>query len=281
MDHVFAHVKGNTKKKIFKLISNHTLFTFDQSCLNFCVEYDPSHNLDEDSWFKITNFRSQSFCPDILKNNMDSKDYDDLEKHQFGNISYIISVQGRNFYFQKVSIGVFVRRKMISFGETVEIEEKATRIAIKDEPDAIYLTDEDMLVFKKLSAISDIFKGIDILFKEATNEEVQKFLESPFIAISPDYQVNSVSKPNRKRITPALEALENMTEDQKLQLVPYIKEYYPNELKLDQSNERFVISSDNELKTLLYGVQERFYTTKFGGEKRVANSVRAITKARG
>lgn len=278
MDHVFAHVKGNTKKKVFKLISNHTLFTFDPSCLDCCVEYDPSHNLDEDSWFKITNFRSKSFCPDILKYSLDSKDYDNLEKEQFESISYVFSVQKRDFYFQKVSKGVFFKRKMIAFGEIVEIEEKTTRIAIKDEPDAIYLTNEDMLVFKKLTAISDIFKGIDILFKEATNDDVRKFLGSPFIALSPDYQLNSVSKLNRRRITPALEALAKMTEAQKQQIVPYINEYYPTKLKLDQNNEKFVISNDNELKMLLYGVQERFYTTTFGGEKRVANSVLTIGK---
>ena len=167
---------------------------------------------------------------------------------------------------------------MIAFGETVEIEEKTTRIAIKDEPDAIYLTDDDILVFKKLTIISDIFKGIDILFKEATDDEVRKFLGSPFIALSPGYQANSVSKLNRRRITPALEALANMTEAQKQQIVPYINEYYPTKLKLDQNNEKFVISNDDELKMLLYGVQERFYTTKFGGEKRVANSVLTIGK---
>lgn len=278
MDHVFAHVKSNTKRKVFKLISNHTLFTFDPNSLDCFVEYDPSHNLDEDSWFKITNFRSKPFCPDILKCNFDSKDYDNLEKEQFESISYVFSVQKRGFYFQKVSRGVFFKRKMIAFGEIVEIEEKTTRIAIKDEPDAIYLTNEDMLVFKKLTTISDIFKGIDILFKEATNDEVRKFLGSPFIALSPDYQVNSVSKLNRRRTTPALEALANMTETQKQQLVPYINEYYPAKLKLDQNNEKFVISNDDELKMLLYGVQERFYTTKFGGEKRVANSVLTIGK---
>ena len=69
-----------------------------------------------------------------------------------------------------------------------------------------------------------------------------------------------------------------MTEAQKQQIVPYINEYYPTKLKLDQNNEKFVISNDNELKMLLYGVQERFYTTTFGGEKRVANSVLTIGK---
>lgn len=278
MDHVFAHVKGHAKNKIFKLISDHTLFAFKLNSLNRCVEYDPSHNLDEDSWFKITNFRSQPFCPEILKTNIDSKDYDNIEKDQFKNISYVFSIQEQDLYFQRISKSVFIKTKMIALGEVVEIEEKVTRITVKDEPDAIYLANKDVLVFKKLTVISEIFKGIDILFKEATNDEVRKFLGSPFIALSPDYLVNSVSKLNRRRITPALEALTNMTETQKQQLVPYIREYYPDKLKLDQNNEKFVISNDDELKMLLYGVQERFYTTKFGGEKRVANSVLTIGK---
>jgi hypothetical protein len=35
----------------------------------------------------------------------------------------------------------------------------------------------------------------------------------------------------------------------------------------------FEVGTEDELKMLLYGIEQRFYTTIVGGEKRIANSV--------
>ena len=35
----------------------------------------------------------------------------------------------------------------------------------------------------------------------------------------------------------------------------------------------FAVNSEDELKLLLYGIEQRFYTTLVGGERRIANSV--------
>lgn len=43
MDHVLAKVKGNGKKKFFKLLSDQALFDVSLQSLDF-VEYDPDHN---------------------------------------------------------------------------------------------------------------------------------------------------------------------------------------------------------------------------------------------
>ena len=47
-------------------------------------------------------------------------------------------------------------------------------------------------------------------------------------------------------------------------------------LRFDKENQKFEISNDDELKLLLYGIEQRFYTTPFGYEKRLANSVTAM-----
>ena len=40
---------------------------------------------------------------------------------------------------------------------------------------------------------------------------------------------------------------------------------------------KFEISSEQNLKMLLYGIEQRFYTTLIGDEKRLANSVISLT----
>mgnify|MGYP000058919742 FL=1 len=87
MDHILAHIKTRAKKRIFKLVSDQSLFDTVKVDLEACVPYNPDHNLDEDSWFKIEGFSNQAFCIDLLKKVYDSKDYDDLTKENFSKIA--------------------------------------------------------------------------------------------------------------------------------------------------------------------------------------------------
>jgi len=276
MDQVLARVKGKRKKQHFKLISDKALFDVVAVDLNSCVAYNPDHNLDEDSWFKIEQFSHQDFCIDLLKKDFDSKDFDDLTKDQFPQIAYLFSVQRDDFYFQKITPRLFIKRKTLVFGETALLEESENRLVVNPTPDAVYFKESDTLIFRNLATISSIFKGIDELYKEATNEEVKQFLDESFIGLSNDYDVNSVSKPNRKRIGLAIATLQAMSADDRINMLDYIDGYCKQKLNLDQQNQKFEISTDDELKLLLYGIEQRFYTTPFGQEKRIANSVQAL-----
>lgn len=277
MDHILAHIKIRAKKRIFKLVSEQSLFDTLDVSLDACVPYDPDHNLDEDSWFKIEGFSNKPFCIDLLKQDFDAKDCDNLIKQNFSKISYLFSVQGDDFYFQKITPSLFVRRKTLVFGEVAELEKSQTRLVINALPDAVYYKAADTLIFRSLATISSIFNGIDQLFKEATNEEVAKFLGEEFIELGNNYGLEKVSKPNRKRIGLAIATLEKMSADDKSNMLSYIHGYCGEQkLKFDTENHKFEISTDDELKLLLYGIEQRFYTTPFSLEKRLANSVQAL-----
>ena len=165
---------------------------------------------------------------------------------------------------------------MIVFGEVAEIEKSNNRLIINELPDAIFITKSNTIIFKSLATISAIFKGIDILYKEATNQEVDDFLKSPFINIKGGYGVDVVSKPNRKRIALVVNTLSTMSDEDKADMHNYINEYCEDKIKYDESSLQYEISTDDELKYLLYGIEQRFYTTPFSKEKRLANSVIAI-----
>jgi len=276
MDHVLARVKRLTKKPYRKVISDHTLFEGLDVSLQACVPYNPDHNLDEDSWFKIEDFSQKDFCLPILTAEFDSKDYDDLVKKQFKKIAFIVAVQGDDFYFQKITRSLFISKKFVSFGEAAEIEQPDNRLVINSIPDAIYFKEVDTLVFKNLASISSIFKGIDELYREATQEEVESFLDESFIELTGDFDAENVSKPNRKRIAMAMNTLSEMSEEAREQIPDYIGDYCGEVLEYDEDNECFKIGNDEQLKNLVYGIEQRFYTTPFGQEKRLANSVQAI-----
>ena len=219
MDHILAHIRTRVKKRIFKLVSDQSLFDAVTINLNACIPYNPDHNLDEDSWFKIEDFSQKEFCIELLKKDYDSKDYDDLTKSNFSKVAYLFAVQGNDFYFQKITPSLFVKRKTLVFGEIAKIEKSQTRLVINALPDALYFKAEDTLIFKNLATISSIFKGIDELYKEATKEEVEQFLDEQFIELGNDYNVDNVSKPNRKRIGLAMATLESMSANDKASIL--------------------------------------------------------------
>lgn len=277
MDCVLSRIKSDGKKKVFKLLSNQTLFEDVGVNLAMCVEYNPDHNLDEDSWFKIEQFSEKKYCLDILKADFVAAEYDDLPKNKFTQIHYLCAIQEGDFYFQKVTPSLFITRKMIAFGEVAALEQSDQRLAINIKPDAVYFENLDTLAFKSLATISSIFKGIDELYKEATDAEVVKFLNEAFIRPQDDFNKSKVSKPNRKRIALAMNTLAGMSEDDRNQMLDYVNSYCAGKLTIHPDLQTVMISTDDELKLLLYGIEQRFYTTPFGKERRLANSVQLIT----
>ncbi|CDL83958.1 hypothetical protein [Xenorhabdus szentirmaii] len=277
MSHLIAQIKTRKKEKLFKLITEQSrIFEIDTDNLAL-IGYDVDHNLDEGAWFKVDQFSCQDYYPDYLKRDFVAAEYNSLPKNEFTKIAYLCSVQDGNFFFQKVSPSVYLTKKLLGFGDIAYLENSETRLCINRYPDAIYFPQQDRLVFKKLATISSIFIGIDVLYKEATNEEVQQFLEQNFIELADGYSLSKVSKPNRARIALIRDTLSSIIEpDNRERMLAYIRSYSDESLTFDEANQKFEVKNDEQLKTLLYGIAERFYTTELGHKKRLANSVQDL-----
>jgi hypothetical protein len=108
------------------------------------------------------------------------------------------------------------------------------------------------------------------LYREATDEEVYNFLNCNFISLHLGYDVPNVKTPNRKRIALAKATLDRLSDADRSLIFSYVEEYCPSLSRVDGA---FKIGGEEDLKLLLYGIEQRFYTTPVGGEKRLANSV--------
>ena len=280
MDHLIARVKSASKKetlKLKKVLSNQTIFENVAFELMPYVSYDPDHNLDSDTWFCIEDFSQKSFFLKWLSEPFDSVDFDQLTAAESDSLDYICSYQSNDVYcFQRVPKSVFLKKRtFLSIGDSFSLEKEKSFLIINPQPDAVYFKSRDMLLFKSLPTISSIFKGIDILYREATEIETIEFLHSQFISLSNEFSVSQVSKPNRHRISMAIDALKSYSDKQRKTTLMYIHEYCPD---LSYRNGQFTIGSDSELKLLLYGIDQRFYTTEVTKEKRLANSVLPLTR---
>jgi hypothetical protein len=271
MDQIYAKVKRLRSAPFRRVISGEKLFEAVEVDPNSCHEYSPSILLDDDEWYKVSQFSDTAFFPSVLKDDLKSADVHELKKEQFDNIAYLLSVQSEGYFFQRVRPSAIMRRKSIVFGDAAVIEQPSNRIVISPYPDAIYRPEADVLIFRDLAAISPIFLGIDELFREATDSQVRDFLDEDFI--SGDLKPEDISKPNRKRIALAIETLGQLSPEEKKNIFSYISEYCEDSLVYDAAASVFKVTTDSELKTLIFGIEQRFYTTLVGAEKRLANSI--------
>lgn len=233
--------------------------------------YTPGATLQDDDWFCITSVKKKEYSIDLFSETFTTVDLEMLTRSEFNKIDYLFVLDDRFIFFQNVSKAKLVsQKKIMHLGEDFTFKTDCAEIVIKDLPDAIYDKNTDSLYFRRLESITSIFRGIDMLYREATQEETDSFLANDFITLKNDYSSSKVKTANRKRIALAAKTLSELNESDRKNIFEYIGDYCPN-LKVSES--AFEVGSENELKMLLYGIEQRFYTTPVGREKRLANSV--------
>ena len=191
MDFVLAKIAH--KKDLVKILSdNHIFPDFSYENLDF-VAYDYDYNLDDDTWFKIENFKNQDFCSEFLDNSTlsDSKTFSEIKNQEINieKLKYLVSCTDNALFFQKITGSLLLKKKhlLTICRNSAQLYEPQDLLVIKDIPDAVYIIKDDRLIFRNLSSISSIFKGIGDLYREATNTEVQQFLKSDFIDLKEDF----------------------------------------------------------------------------------------------
>ncbi len=235
------------------------------------VDYNPATLIEEEEMYQLTNFSTSEFMLDFLQNDLDSVNHDQITRADLTKLSFICTVQSNLYYFQIINSGFYVSKKWFSIDE-LTIETNKPIITINPFPDAVYDKQNDTLYFKKLTAAQKIFKGMDQLYREATNEETQAFLTSDFLDVDASFVSTNVTVPNRKRIALVNETLSRFSNEEKQAIYDYTNQYG----QVTYTDGKFKIENDDDLKFVLWGIEQRFYTTLIGGEKRVANSIISI-----
>lgn len=274
MGYLYAKIKARGNgTKIRKMIQTDSpMYPRLVETVKETVPYSQETNIDEGIWFCLREFSQSPFFLGFLTAIISSSDFDVLKVEEFGHLDYIfyLSEDHNEVYFQNVGKASLVSQKRFLFIENgYKYESDCKSIAIKEYPDAIYNKIDDCLFFRNLSYITGIFPGIGALYREATNEETEQFLNMEFI-VKDGITTEVVNTPNRKRIALAMETLKNLNNEQKKVIYGYIDDYCS---QLNDGEGKFRVSSNEDLKLVLYGIEQRFYTTLVGEEKRIANSI--------
>lgn len=280
MNHLIAKIRskeGKDEEKYKKLLSSReSIYNLPPATISY-LPYNPATLLSEDGCFKIDNFSQLPYCIDFMKKPFNSVVYNQFSNDDFEQLNFLCSYQNNNeFHFQNITKTQLLNKRRLSFSGDCEIKENEKSIYIKNEADAIYLKDSDVLLFKNLSAITGIFRGISDLYREATEEETKEFLKNDLICLVNNFNVHNVNIPNRKRIALALKTLQSFENEDKENIFTYIHAYCPH-LIVPEDTKSFQIGNEEELRSFLHGIEQHYYTTQIGQEKRLANSVIPLT----
>ncbi|ARE22328.1 hypothetical protein FIB49_04605 [Lactococcus cremoris] len=240
------------------------------------ITYVPQVSLDEDQIFCLTEFSQTEFCSDLLKQeSFNTSDYNVFNNSMQGERSFLVNVVSGKYYFQKITDSLLKPSKRIILGESETKYEKLEQnksISVKLFPDAIYDKNSDTLYFKKLENLKKIFLHIEELYIEATDDEVATFLDLDIIDCD-NFSKDNVKSLNRKRIAMLKNKYDSYSDVEKQELKAYIHQYSPD---LSFEDEKFKVSSDQDLKKLIYGIEQKYFTTEIDKERYVANSRIAI-----
>jgi len=279
-NYLLAEIKKRGKgEKTFKIFDEEKeIYTLPTDLDNPKV-YNSDYKLEDDEWFHIANFSETEYCIDILKTDFISTEHNQITRKQLSKIKYLFAHQQHGedayFFFQKINKSQVVHKRWFTMSDAPVLETGQTIVFINDVADAIYSVNEDILYFKRLSSISSIFNGISELYRVATQKETEKFLKEDFINLEEDFSADNVGKANRKRIAMAVDTFNDFSNNDKDKIFSYIKDYC-KDIPYDIKNKEFTIKNEEGLKNLLWGIEQRYYTTKVGNEKRVANSISKV-----
>lgn len=271
MTYLMAKTKGKSGEILKVLSAEDEIFEVpDLSCL---VKYSNKRILEDEEWFVLDKFKSRRYRNEFIDGSFNSTNYNQIKRDQYQKIEYLCSKQNDYFLFQRFTPARILQKRWFKISGEPNLETNAPIIVLNDPVDAVYKITTDELYFKKIETIKSIFDGIEELYREATQEEVNTFLSESFIVPKDGFDGTKVKTANRKRIAMAMDALKDFTKKDKKQIFEYIKEYC---LDVPVEGNAFVVSNEEHLKKILYGIDQRYYTTPIGHEKRLANSVSEI-----
>lgn len=238
------------------------------------LDFTPSYKLDEYEWFKLSSFSEKDYFINVCRDDYSTASLSQINNGDYNQISCIVIFQDGQKHFQRVTPSRFIDRKtLLDFSGEPNIVEQRNQLEIKLVSDAVYASSENTLYFKDISKIKFFFPGIEILHREATQEEVNAFLGNTFIALE-NYEAVSVGALNRKRIADIGAKYQSLTEDKKTRLIEYAKEQ--SGIELNDAG-AFKITCDTDLKNLIYAIDQRYYYADIYEENRVANSVQVVS----
>ena len=273
MKYLFAYL-GRRSGGLKKVLSTEEEL-FEDLDLSSIAPYSASYKLEEEQWFCLEEFSSNNYQNSFISADspISTVDYHQIQVDEYQKIKYLCYEFDGSKYFQRKYPSNIISQKWISISGEPVLQDNTKILTLHSSPDCIYHIQDDKLYFRDLTKIKGMIKGIEELYREATQEEVVEFFAEEFIELKGGFGPDNVQVANRKRIAQVSDRLSQLDDDGRAYIVDYIHAYCPD---IEYDDGKYSIANEVELKSVLFGIDERYYTTGLDSEKRLANSIQKL-----
>ncbi|TCB52565.1 hypothetical protein E0H80_01585 [Acinetobacter sp. ANC 4779] len=272
---------GKVGKSIKKVLYQQEISVFAEYRnldLQHALSYSPNSSLEEDQWFFLDSLLSKNIknpITDCL--NANSNDWVQISSDEYTSIrflSLIDKVNGRTFY-QKVPNSMLIKKPRLNWTGLNDQPNISVDpiILINEIPDAIYDESVEKLYFRDISKLTDIFRGIDQQFKEATEVEVSNFVNSTIFNTATGFDIKKVSTPVRKKINAVQTRFNSFSAIEQAQFINNVQQYLSH---INFQNGKFIINKNEDVRDLADALDQRFHETPITREKRRTQSYRSL-----
>jgi hypothetical protein len=235
--------------------------------------------LTEDEWFGlpvlgedeqlITPYIEAALLP------VDDKRIEELDLGQVRALALVTTdgvARESTIVVSKVTkANIFDRKTLLEFGvHGVSVEERTRGIELPNEVHAYYK--DGKLFFKSFAYFAALFAGADKFYREATDDEVNKFCSLEMFLLGEEFDANTIGRRQRKQIALSLPLLPDFSDDDVRQnLANYAREYLmPEDVERMVHGDRFSIDTLKDLGYVFHLVFGDYYTHGLTGEKMIA-----------
>lgn len=194
------------------------------------------------------------------------------KKYDFENINNIFYQVDNKIKIQKVYCKYYFRKKILCTDKGIETNKDI--IVLQKEIDAIFDKNTNKLYFKDFRKIKTIIPGMDKFYREATDEDCDKFLNSS-ILVSIDFKKNNINNSIRQKIAIMLDEkqLEDSNIINKIQnCINVCKEKDANFISPEIQNNKIIIKNNKDIKILYKLLNGCYYTNMINEELMETNS---------
>ena len=277
MDILLAKISRTLKKVLFG--SNIDVFqSYRSDGLQNALPYSPTSSLDADQWYYLDDLPSKRINNPIENaSTPSSNDWIQVDHSEYASIRFLalIDKQNRRVFYQKIPKSMLIKKPFIQcFGLNDEPTIANDPIILLNEiPDAIYEECSGKLYFKHISKLTNIFRGIDQQFKEATEEEVSSFINSNIFSTLTGFDIKKVPSPIRKKVGNVQNHYDSFNDEEKTEFIINVQKYLPH---INFHDGKFNITNNEDIRDLADALDQCFHETPITKEARRTQSYRKL-----
>ena len=272
---LYCRIKSKTGKKKDKIklaLSNEGVNPYGGYSDLKEITFNPNYKLESDEIFVIKKLKENIANTEIIEiDNNYGTSYEKVAREDWNFLDFVFFIENDIYYFQKI-IGkkyLTIEKKLKFFDGAPKISNEIEGINIKEFADIIYNKKKDELYFKNFTKANQIFKGIEGLYREATNTEIDAFLSHSIVKKCPKFDIETITPAKRKKINSLKNNLEQVSNEK---LKEYGELYCPELFEGKKIN----IKDLDSLDAFINIAGEFYYTGEITGSKKVSNSSKTI-----